>query len=155
MEEVLSLLPIIIIAVVSAIAKNAKGKQTQHSYPPSMSAASPQQARPVTKPAPAARPASMVSQLPPVKPAVAQPTVHTHLAPDCETHDAPASGSLNVKSPEGKDPCHANQLPATRAELPEEATAQPDLTLDWSGDTMVKAFVMQEVLTRPCDRRRH
>jgi len=155
MEEVLAFLPIIIIAIISTIAKNVKKPTKQQSYPPSMSAASPQQVKQAPQPAPAARPASMASQLPQVKPRVAQPVVHTHLAPDCETHDAPSAGSLNVRSSEGKDPCHADQLPAYRTELSEEAAAQPALALDWSGDAMVKAFVMQEVLTRPCDRHRH
>ena len=83
------------------------------------------------------------------------PTVHTHLQPDCDTHDAPTSGSLNVVSPEGKDPCHQEQLPQRRQSVAEAAPAeQPGLTLDWNGEAMVKAFVMQEVLTRPCDRRR-
>ena len=32
-------------------------------------------------------------------------------------------------------------------------TEKPGLTLEWNGESMVKAFIMQEVLTRPCERR--
>lgn len=82
---------------------------------------------------------------------VIEPTVHTHMQPDCETHDAP-SGSLGVKSPEGKDPCHEPQLTHARFVQEPEAEAEGGLTFDWSGENMVKAFIMQEILTRPCQR---
>lgn len=83
---------------------------------------------------------------------VIMPTVHAHIKPDCDTHDRP--GSLGVTSMEGKDPCHEDELTLTRttAEAP-----QPEggLTFNWTGDSMVKAVVMQEVLTHPCQRRTH
>jgi len=81
---------------------------------------------------------------------VMTPTVHTHVQPDCDTHDAP--GSLGYTSTEGKDPCHEEQL--THLRTPEE-TAVPEqdgLTFNWSGSDLVKAVVMQEVLTRPANR---
>ncbi len=78
------------------------------------------------------------------------PQVHTHYQPDCDTHDAP-SGSLSVTSTEGKDPCHEAQLTHARS-FQEPAQEEPGMTFDWSGENMVKAFVMQEVLTRPCQR---
>ncbi len=80
-----------------------------------------------------------------------QPTVHPHVAPDCDTHDAP--GSLGVASAEGKDPCHEQQM-ATRTAIPAAVEEESALALDWNGANLVKAFVMQEVLTRPCQRRR-
>lgn len=86
---------------------------------------------------------------------VAQPQVHTHLAAECEEHDAP--GSLGEGSMEGKDPCHEEQLPTMKAPRPEiqlETEETSGLQLDWSGENMARAFVMQEILTRPCDRRR-
>lgn len=86
---------------------------------------------------------------------VAQPQVHTHLAAACKEHDAP--GSLGKGSMEGKDPCHEEQLPPMKAPRPEiqlETEETSGLQLDWSGENMVRAFVMQEILTRPCDRRR-
>ena len=82
--------------------------------------------------------------------AVITPTVHTHYQPDCDVHDAP--GSLGLASDEGKDPCHESQLTHAHSE-DDVAPAESGLTLDWSGEGLVKAFVMQEVLTRPCDRR--
>ena len=170
MEELASLIPIIIIAVISAIAKSSKNKaKQQHPYQQGMDAARPPQAqpaapvqprpatpapaRPAAPAAPAPKQVSMASMLPPVQQTMA-PTVHTHLQPDCDTHDAPTIGSLNVVSPEGKDPCHDEQLPDRRAFALEAAPEQPGLQLDWSGNAMVRAFVMQEVLTRPCQRRR-
>ena len=42
-------------------------------------------------------------------------------------------------------------IPHTLYVLPVE---KPGLQLEWTGENMVKAFIMQEVLTRPCQRRR-
>ncbi len=81
---------------------------------------------------------------------VIAPTVHTHVQRDCNTHDKP--GSLGVTSMEGKDPCHEDQLTLERT-FAEPAPVEGGLTFDWSGENMVKAFVMQEVLTRPAQRR--
>lgn len=139
MEDILGFV-IVIIGLIASAASSAKKKQTKSTTFP-----------PVTKPqesAPASAPASMTSMLPQVKPM--QPTVHTHLEPDCDTHDAP--GSLGVRSSEGKDPCHEEQLSARYAPA-EEAEPTPGITLDWTGESLVKAFVMQEVLARPCQRR--
>ncbi len=105
----------------------------------------PAPAQPVTAPPVPAKPAVA----PPVP---ARPAVHPHLQPDCVTHDAP--GSLGVTTLEGKDPCHEEQLTHPRTRLAEPAAGHSGLALDWSGKAMVQAFVMQEVLTRPCDRRR-
>lgn len=146
----------ILIAIANGNAKNKKKKQsaaasTQTVYQPAIPV-QPQTAAPV----------SMASMLPPqpaapitpVAPAArvapAQPLVHEHLEPDCDTHDQ--AGSLGVTSMEGKDPCHKEQLTHSRP-VDAAETVQPGLTLEWTGDAMVKAFVMQEVLTRPCDRR--
>lgn len=78
-----------------------------------------------------------------------RPTVHPHLEPDCEIHDQP--GSLGVTSLEGKDPCHEDELTMTRsiAQVPQQ---EGGITFDWTGTNMVKAFVMQEILTRPANR---
>lgn len=83
---------------------------------------------------------------------VMTPTVHTHLQPDCETHDQP--GSLGYASQEGKDPCHQSQLTHKRPAIDTEVSQEGGLTFDWSGDSMVKAVVMQEVLNRPIRRTR-
>lgn len=67
---------------------------------------------------------------------------------------APVSGSLPETTHEGAHPCDIhNAAPLTVPEItPKEE--QPGLQLDWTGDSMVKAFIMQEVLTRPCQRKR-
>ncbi|MBQ2952988.1 MAG: hypothetical protein IJE07_05470 [Clostridia bacterium] len=151
MEELAGLIPVFIIAIISIISKaNAKNKKAQQHTNQSFIAARPPQAQPAAKPA-ITPPAPVTA--PPVPRTAAQPTVHTHYQPDCETHDAPG-GSLNAQSTEGKDPCHEQQLPPRRTAVQEAPAERPGLTLDWSADAMVRAFVMQEVLTRPCQRRR-
>lgn len=117
---------------------------------------------PAAKPAaPKAAPVPVKTMMPPrteaAKPLRTEmmPRVHTHLAPDCEEHDKP--GSLQITSTEGKDACHEGQLPPAdrpRPEAPYPQRESSGIQLDWSGENMVKAFVMQEVLTRPCERRR-
>ena len=109
------------------------------------------------KPAPAApAPAQMSMPLPTAAQAPAgtfvplAPTVHTHLEPDCEVHDAP--GSLGYVSTEGVDICHEEQF-EPRSELMPQRTEQPGIQLKLDSDSLVQAFIMQEVLTRPCDRR--
>lgn len=146
-----SLFPVIILiigAVSSIISAAAKGKKSE-------AAKKAFQQHTAARAAAAAKPASMATMLPqrPVAQPqfkVSEPTVHAHLDPDCETHDAP--GSLGVSSSEGKDPCHEDQLTARRPVQDETETA-PSLTLDWTGESLVKSFIMQEVLTRPAQRR--
>ncbi len=70
------------------------------------------------------------------------------------------AGSMNAATDEGEDPCHEDDLPpavnpcelSPRAVQPAPATS--GLNLTWTGDAMVKAVVMQEILTRPCQRAR-
>ena len=85
----------------------------------------------------------------------AQPKVHEHLAAECDL-DAELQGSIGYDSPEGRDKCHEDELfPAhkKRPETPHEEV-QSGLKLDFSPNAMVQAMVMQEVLTRPCERRK-
>jgi len=140
----------VIASIVSSVNKNKKKQQAAKTpyASPILSSADPKPAA-----APRAEQVSMSSMLPPREepPQVAQPTVHTHLEPDCEEHDA--VGSMNIQSPEGKDPCHEEQLTLERRPIALAEESPAGLTFDWSGDAMVKAFVMQEVLTRPSQRR--
>ena len=112
--------------------------------------------KPVPKPSPAPRPAEMLPPLrqEPAREAIA-PRVHVHTAPACPVDDD--TGSLHYHSTEGVDPCHEEQLPSMHAPRPEpimpNVTEKPGLALEWTGESMVKAFIMQEVLTRPCERR--
>ena len=144
MEDILGIVIMIIVgAVVSAANKKQKAAKPR---------TSPTQATWPAQPAPAAQPAPMTTMLPPRQEGSTRPasvSVHAHLEPDCETHDI--AGSLGVTSSEGKDPCHEEQLEHRRI-LPADDEPKPGITFDWSGDAMVKAFVMQEVLTRPCQR---
>lgn len=148
MEE--GLFPVIVLiisavsGIISAASKGKKNDDAKRAF----------QQRTAAKPA--AAPSSMASMLPVQSESaqpqvtVSEPTVHTHLTPDCETHDAP--GSLGAVSNEGKDPCHAEQLTALR-NVHDEEEETPALTLDWTGESLVKSFIMQEVFTRPCQRR--
>ena len=112
------------------------------------------ESKPAPKPVP--RPAEMLPPLrqEPAREAVA-PRVHVHTAPACPVDDD--TGSLHYHSTEGVDPCHEEQLPSMHAPRPEPVTPpvteKPRLALEWTGESMVKAFIMQEVLTRPCERR--
>ena len=147
-EDLMSAI-VVIIGVVAAIVNAVKKKKQQQArtqFPPAAGVPD----SPHAAPAAQQRSMSTAPQLRQEPLTTAQPTVHTHLAPDCDTHDAP--GSLDYRSPEGKDPCHVDQLPSTRDPLSEPVAAEAGLQLDWTGENLVKAFVMQEVLTRPCQR---
>lgn len=143
--------PILFIFIVVKIFKKQKKKaeKAQQQLGPSMPAAKPRPAapQPYAPAQPIVAPAISFGDVPGQ---VIAPTVHAHVEPDCDTHDMP--GSLGVTSEEGKDPCHDEQLIHTRQALivPAEETAQ---SLPWSGENMMKAVIMQEVLTRPCQRR--
>ena len=90
---------------------------------------------------------------------VAQPDIAPRVAP--HVHVTPHrpdmfAGSMDAETHEGEDPYHEEQLnpvkgPRLMAPIQRE---EPGLSLEWTGESMVKAFVMQEVLQRPCDRRR-
>ena len=139
-----------IVVVISLIASAKKAKNQRIADAAKQSRAQEQTA---SQPEPAWKPAQP-TVLPPIVFAdflqkVNAPTVHPHLEPDCDTHDVP--GSLGVTSTEGKDPCPEEQLTHTRS-FQEPAPEEPGITFDWSGESMVKAFVMQEILTRPCQR---
>lgn len=161
------LFPIVflIIGIVTSVMSSKKQKEQREKQNARRAAA----AKPPVKPAPPARPAapapkaeqlSMGSVLPPregdnrpVEERVIKPQVHVHYDPDCDTHDA--SGSLNAASTEGKDDCHEEQLSSMRTAPVEDAGEAPaGLALQWSANELVRAVVMQEVLTRPSQRRR-
>ena len=159
MDELFPALLVIVIGIISTISKAAKKQQSRAAVEAHRAAA---QARTGTaEPAPipqAVVPAIFFGDVPGqvvtpvIKPSPAlAPTVHPHIQPDCDTHDVP--GSLGVTSMEGKDPCHEDELTLERTVA---APAKPEggLQLEWSGENMVKAFIMQEVLTRPAQRRR-
>jgi len=159
LEELESFFEVVIVffamigALLSMVKKSQRNRVKEAARQPSPAAwaeTARKPAKPVLQPAqspPAAFPGMSFGDVPSQ---VMTPTVHVHLEPDCETHDAP--GSLDYTSTEGKDPCHEEQLNHVRT--PEAAPVhEGGLTFDWTGDNMVKAIVMQEVLTRPVQRR--
>lgn len=156
MEELFSLGVLIVIFIANAISISAKQskKAAAEEQRKAAAAARIKAAQQKMAAESAAAKASPAPEAAPEPLQVITPTVHAHVEPDCEEHDAPTSGSLNFVSTEGKDPCHADELTLVRQ--PEEAPApeRPGLTLDWSGESLMKAFVMQEVLQRPGTRKR-
>ena len=99
------------------------------------------------KPAAAPARAEQLSMLPP------KPMHHT---PEGESH--PTAPVARMRSLEGRDPCHEAQLqPAARpADVSPLLTVEeeaPVITMDFTKDALLRAVVMQEVLTRPCERR--
>ena len=149
MEELFPVLIFLIIGVANTISKAQKKaraaaqKQTVFADAPSAPAKA---EHPYAPAQPTVLPPLPFADVPGQ---VITPTVHPHVQPDCSTHDKP--GSLGVTSTEGKDPCHEEQLTHVRTNE-EPAADASGLTFDWTGDSMVKAFVMQEVLTRPAKR---
>lgn len=65
-------------------------------------------------------------------------------------------GSLGTDTHEGIHPCdeHEDELLQGDRPLIAMPVEKPGIQLEWTGDNMVKAFIMQEVLTRPGQRRR-
>ena len=148
MEDLLEFLFAAIVLGVSLIAKARKGSDAKAQHQ-AAAVRRKEAAAKAEHPYAPEQPEELPAPPAPEELQVLVPTVHTHVQPDCETHDAP-SGSLNTTSAEGKDPCHEAQLTHLRPD--EEDAEEAGLTFDWSGENMVKAFVMQEILTRPAKR---
>lgn len=159
MEELLEMIPALAVAAVAIIGSIRKAMKNppKKEDAPDLSfpwAKADSKAAPQSAPKASAAPAAPVKR--PAQPMTPmQPTIHPHVAPECETHDAP--GSLGVTSLEGKDPCHEQQLAPgkrPRPDFDDPQTEVPGLTFDWTGENMVKAVVLQEVLQRPAQRHR-
>lgn len=65
-------------------------------------------------------------------------------------------GSLGEDTHEGIHPCENHNAAPLTEDVPilEEEAPPSGLTLEWTGENLVKSFIMQEVLTRPAQRRR-
>ncbi len=153
MEELFPLIVIVIGVISSIVSANKKEKEKQAEQARREEAAKARAARQQTEREASAKQPDPVPMQPTVVPPAAtpaQPQVHVHVETDCAEHDA--AGSLGVTSTEGKDPCHEEQMPArpVTVEAPHEEAA---LQLDFSGDGLARAFIMQEVLNRPVARR--
>ncbi len=85
---------------------------------------------------------------------VAQPRIQTRV----QVTEKPqvVLGSMGVDTHEGIHPCdeHEDEMLQGSKPLIPMAVEKPGIQLDWNGDSLVKAFIMQEVLTRPGQRRR-
>lgn len=85
---------------------------------------------------------------------VAQPRIQTRV----QVTERPkvVLGSMGTDSHEGIHPCDEHEGEALQDSKPlvPMPVEKPGIQLDWTGDNMVKAFIMQEVLTRPAQRRR-
>lgn len=142
---------IIIVIVINALKSAQKKKEAEAARRmPTAKAQQPKvQSQPIV-PTPAPMPAHAHTTV-----HAAKPKVHEHLAAECDL-DAELQGSIGYDSPEGRDKCHEAELfPAheKRPEAPHEEV-HSGLKLDFSPNAMVQAMVMQEVLTRPCERRK-
>ena len=149
---------LVIIAIVSAISKNAKKQKKAQEKSRQIQAAVPETTV-MPKETPKTAPVAEKSMLPPETPAA--PAIRQEIAPRVETrvrvspHMEEYEGSLHAESTEGIDPCHEEQLSGRPApQLAPMPVETPGIRLDWTGENMVKAFIMQEVLQRPCERRR-
>lgn len=141
--------PILILAVfwlliglpLSRLSKAAKQRQNARNSKPG--AAKNETKAPQGQPQ--AAPAAYTSPEP-VRPAVLQPTISF-----TEHDDSIYQGSMNAVTGEGYDPCHDEQLaPLSLAEteMPSVEAAEPGLQLSWTGNEIVRGFVMSEILTR-------
>lgn len=85
---------------------------------------------------------------------VAQPSIQARV----QVTERPqvVMGSMETDTHEGIHPCdeHEDELLQSDKPLIPVMAEKPGLQLDWTGENMVKAFIMQEVLTRPAQRRR-
>lgn len=161
MADFLGLVVVGIVLAVITMENRRKGKEkpkdnrntatATRKAPASRGAARATAPHPATNPAPVA-----TSTLPvwsePIRAIQPQVAVTPHT-------DDIFAGSLHAETGEGYDPCHEDALPPQVEPCTLAPTAPPQapasgLALSWTADTMVKAVVMQEILTKPQDRRR-
>ena len=82
-----------------------------------------------------------------------KPSVFVDYDPEISRHDDSVyAGSMNAVTGEGSDPCHDEQLssmPSSGAsQVPAASSPVPSLNLSWTGDEIVKGFIISEVLNR-------
>ena len=156
MDDLFAIL-VVVVSLIGLAAKSNKKKKAsgqtarQPARPAAVTAAA-------SAPAPAEAPPPMQGEVPHT------PAPHVHELPPqvAVTPHTPDifSGSMNASTGEGFDPCHEEELTPQREPCmvaPRPAPPQPapaPLSLSWTGDEMVKAVVMQEILRRPCERQR-
>ena len=155
---------VIVFSLIAMVNKNKKKQQKTQERRPITVGMEPNAPKAVTTPAAPAQPATMLPPRPAAKPAAAQMSIDDYVARSAGKHgsmEGRTDHSAHI-SCEGHDPCHEEQLrPAVRPSRTAPAAAgatiafreeDPALRLNFTGDELVRAFVMQEVLTRPCER---
>lgn len=150
---------LLIVALVSSLSKNKKqqnGKAEQRARQQAAQQRTVQQRAAQQRAAQHQAANAQMLREEPAERHVMQPTIsvtpHT---------DDMFEGSMYMESLEGEDPCHDHELqpevkPCEVSPLAESAQPAPaagGLRLNWTGDDMVRAFVMSEILTRPQNRR--
>ena len=166
MEDLFSLL-VVIFSLVGLLNKNAKKQMQKSAAKKGFRDIPPITAPQAVPKQPAAAPAA--TMMPP-RPEYKPVTPLEAMAAQAAVRSGEAQESMEGRSDhsthiscEGHDPCHEDQLrPAQRpariaaqegAALAHE-TEKAGIDLDFTGSELVRAVVMQEILTRPCDRRR-
>lgn len=158
MDDLISLL-VIVFSVVGLINKSRQKKAKQTASQKAFRDLPPVSApKAVTNQPSAAPEAAMLPPRPERRPLTLDEALAMEDALE-ESREGRTDHSAHI-SCEGHDPCHEDQLrpllrPAVQAEavLAEEEETST-LEMNFTGDDLVRAFVMKEVLTRPCERRR-
>ena len=140
---ILVILWLVIGLPLSKLNKAAKQQQAARSAKPGT--ARPKQQVPAAESRQTAAAPAAPAQ--PERPTVMQPTITI-----TEHDDSVYQGSLYAETGEGYDPCHDGQLSALSALEREPVSAPaaetPGLQLGWTGNDIVRGFVMSEILTR-------
>ena len=154
MDDLFAIL-VVVVSLIGLAAKSNKKKKASGQT-------ARQPARPAAVTAAASAPAAAPPPMQGEAPHTPAPHVHELQPQVAVTPHTPDifSGSMNASTGEGFDPCHEEELTPQREPCmvaPRPAPPQPapaPLSLSWTGDDMVKAVVMQEILRRPCERQR-
>ena len=163
MDDFLSLL-VIVFTIIGMVSKNKKKKEQQAEAQKAFREMPPVPAPQAVKQQPAAAPeATMLPPRPEHNPTKQLEAMIAQVLLDAKTNDGARQTDHSAHvSCEGHDPCHEEQLqplvrPAHAAvqesTLPSTEEETGSLELNFTGDELVRAFVMQEILTRPCQRR--
>ena len=135
---VLFILALIWIFIGIPLSKLSKAKQQQAAKTAKPGPKVPRQNQPEAVPVSEPRPLA--------RDTVLQPSISV-----TEHDDTVYQGSMYAETGEGFDPCHDEQLATlTFAETaaPAAAPAEPGLQLSWTGNEIVRGFVMSEILRR-------
>ena len=135
---------LIILWIIMGLASSKKKAQQKAARKAQPGAAKTRTKAPEAEPEPSGPAQPRVE---PARPTVMQPTIKV-----TEHDDSIYQGSLYAETGEGYDPCHDGQLSALsaleREPVSVPAAETPGLQLGWTGNDIVRGFVMSEILTR-------